>query len=416
MSIMRNLYYEFRESVMVQSEKKESIIKYKLIYTVLILLVYLLGKSLPLYMIDLSEYVQTNVDAEALLVQAISGDIYQCSMFALGISPYMIASIIVQLISSLRSSDSKARVSPKKMNRMTLAFTFVIAVFQALNQVQNLKFRVTGDQLLAAQVVVVFEMVAGVMVILWLSSRNKQYGIGGQSALIFVNVIDGIIATLQGHSIQKLLVPLVVSFVVMVVMVIMENAEKRIPVQRISIHNIYADKNYLAIKLNPIGVMPAMFSTAFFMLPQLLIAGLKWLFPKNAEVLWWQENMALSKPLGIAVYILILYCLTIGFSRVFVNPREITEQFLKSGDSIRNLHAGRDTRKYLSRTINRISFLSATVMSLCLGSPMILQMMGDFDSTLVTLPSSIMMLTGIWCNLYREIVAIKDLEAYKPFV
>ena len=401
---------------MVQSEKKESIIKYKLIYTVLILLVYLLGKSLPLYMIDLSEYVQTNVDAEALLVQAISGDIYQCSMFALGISPYMIASIIVQLISSLRSSDSKARVSPKKMNRMTLAFTFVIAVFQALNQVQNLKFRVTGDQLLAAQVVVVFEMVAGVMVILWLSSRNKQYGIGGQSALIFVNVIDGIIATLQGHSIQKLLVPLVVSFVVMVVMVIMENAEKRIPVQRISIHNIYADKNYLAIKLNPIGVMPAMFSTAFFMLPQLLIAGLKWLFPKNAEVLWWQENMALSKPLGIAVYILILYCLTIGFSRVFVNPREITEQFLKSGDSIRNLHAGRDTRKYLSRTINRISFLSATVMSLCLGIPMILQMMGDFDSTLVTLPSSIMMLTGIWCNLYREIVAIKDLEAYKPFV
>ena len=401
---------------MVQSEKKESIIKYKLIYTVLILLVYLLGKSLPLYMIDLSEYVQTNVDAEALLVQAISGDIYQCSMFALGISPYMIASIIVQLISSLRSSDSKARVSPKKMNRMTLAFTFVIAVFQALYQVQNLKFRVTGDQLLAAQVVVVFEMVAGVMVILWLSSRNKQYGIGGQSALIFVNVIDGIIATLQGHSIQKLLVPLVVSFVVMVVMVIMENAEKRIPVQRISIHNIYADKNYLAIKLNPIGVMPAMFSTAFFMLPQLLIAGLKWLFPKNAEVLWWQENMALSKPLGIAVYILILYCLTIGFSRVFVNPREITEQFLKSGDSIRNLHAGRDTRKYLSRTINRISFLSATVMSLCLGIPMILQMMGDFDSTLVTLPSSIMMLTGIWCNLYREIVAIKDLEAYKPFV
>lgn len=401
---------------MIQSKKKENILRYKLIYTVLILLVYLLGKSLPLYMVDLSAYVHTDLNAEDLLVQSISGDIYQCSLFALGISPYMIASVIVQMISSFKRSDFKAKVSPKKMNRMTLALTLMLAMFQAFVQVQNLQFRVVGDMLILAQIVAVFEMIAGAMIILWLSSRNKQYGIGGQSALIFVNIIDGIFATLSGHEIKNLAVSFAVSLIVMVVMIIMENAEKRIPVQRISIHNIYADKNYLAIKLNPIGVMPAMFSTAFFMVPQLLLTGLNWIFPKNTYIIWWQENMTLSQPLGIAVYIVILYGLTIGFSRVFVNPREITEQFLKSGDSILNLHAGRDTKKYLSRTINRISFLSATVMSLCLGVPMILQLVGNFDNMLVTLPSSIMMLTGIWCNLYREIVAIKDLEAYKPFI
>ena len=401
---------------MIQSKKKENILRYKLIYTVLILLVYLLGKSLPLYMVDLSAYVHTDLNAEDLLVQSISGDIYQCSLFALGISPYMIASVIVQMISSFKRSDFKVKVSPKKMNRMTLALTLMLAMFQALVQVQNLQFRVVGDMLILAQIVAVFEMIAGAMIILWLSSRNKQYGIGGQSALIFVNIIDGIFATLSGHEIKNLAVSFVVSLIVMVVMIIMENAEKRIPVQRISIHNIYADKNYLAIKLNPIGVMPAMFSTAFFMVPQLLLTGLNWIFQDNIYIIWWQENMALSKPLGIVVYIVILYGLTIGFSRVFVNPREITEQFLKSGDSILNLHAGRDTRKYLSRVINRISFLSATVMSICLVIPMILQLVGHFDNILTTLPSSIMMLTGIWCNLYREIVAIKDLEAYKPFI
>lgn len=401
---------------MIQSKKKENILRYKLIYTVLILLVYLLGKSLPLYMVDLSAYVHTDLNAEDLLVQSISGDIYQCSLFALGISPYMIASVIVQMISSFKRSDFKVKVSPKKMNRMTLALTLMLAMFQALVQVQNLQFRVVGDMLILAQIVAVFEMIAGAMIILWLSSRNKQYGIGGQSALIFVNIIDGIFATLSGHEIKNLAVSFVVSLIVMVVMIIMENAEKRIPVQRISIHNIYADKNYLAIKLIPIGVMPAMFSTAFFMVPQLLLTGLNWIFQDNIYIIWWQENMALSKPLGIVVYIVILYGLTIGFSRVFVNPREITEQFLKSGDSILNLHAGRDTRKYLSRVINRISFLSATVMSICLVIPMILQLVGHFDNILTTLPSSIMMLTGIWCNLYREIVAIKDLEAYKPFI
>ena len=400
----------------MQTKEKESIVKYKLIYTILILLVYLLGRSLPLYGVDVSAYVHKSVDAETLLMQTISGDIYQCSMFALGISPYMIASIIVQIISACRNTDSKARSSPKKMNKLSLALTLIFAIVQAVLRVQSLQFANMDNLLLMAKVVAAAEMVAGAMMILWLSDRNKKYGIGGQTALIFVNIIDGITATLTGHEIDILIVPIIVSMVVMVVMIIMENAEERIAVQRISIHNIYADKNYLAFKLNPIGVMPAMFSTAFFMLPQWLLVGLHWLFPENTDILWWQENMTLTKPLGIAVYIGILYCLTVGFSRVFINPGEITEQFLKSGDSILNLHAGRETKKCLSREIGKISFLSATVMSICLGIPLLLQLEGSMDSTLVMLPSSVMMLTGIWCNLYREYKAVKDLEAYKPFI
>lgn len=400
----------------MRTEKRDSIIKFKLIYTALILLVYLIGKSMPLYGIDVEAYLHKTIEAEDLLVQTISGDIYQCSLFALGISPYMIASVVVQIVMSLRGTESKARISPKKMNRMSLAMTFMVAVFQALVRIGELQFTTTDHMLLLSKLVATIEMVTGVMIIVWLSDRNKRYGIGGQTTLIFVNILDGIITTLREYNINTLIVPMLVSLLVIIIVMIMENAEKRIPLQRISIHNIYADKNYLAIKLNPIGVMPAMFSTAFFILPQLLITGLGLLFPDNKEIIWWQENVTLSKPLGIVVYIVILYCLTIGFSRVFVNPREITEQFLKSGDSILNLHAGSDTKKYLSREINRISILSATVMSVCLGVPMMLQMIGDYESSLAMLPSSIMMLTGIWCNLYREVTAIKDLDAYKPFI
>lgn len=401
---------------MLQSGKKVSIIRHKLIYTILILLVYFLGKSLPLYGVDVSSFIDRGVDAEALLTQTISGDIYQCSLFALGISPYMMSSIFVQIAVSFRSSESKARISPKKKNRMILAMTVVLAVFQAFSRVQELPFMETGGLLLLAKSVAMAQMTAGVILILWLSVRNKKYGIGGQTALIFVNILDGMTATLKGHAVRSLIAPVIVSLAVILIMLVMENAEKRIPVQRISIHNIYADKNYMAIKLNPIGVMPAMFSMAFFMLPQMIFSGLSWLMPGNVEVAWWQQNMSLSRPLGVAVYIFILYCLTIGFSRVFINPKEITEQFLKSGDSILNLHAGRDTKRYLSREIGRISFLSATVMSICLGIPMVLQFVGGMDSTLVMFPSSVMMMTGIWCNLHREVAAIRDLEAYRPFI
>ena len=401
---------------MKEKRQKEHLLEYKLLYTVIILLVYLVGKSIPLYGVDLSFYLQKEVNAEVLLLQTITGDIMQCSIFALGISPIMLAAIFVQIGSAMRKSEHRAKSSPKRKQHITLIITLIMSIIQAVVQVENLQFRVTDQVLPIAKLIAAIEMVAGVMIIMWLITRNKTYGIGGQTALIFMNILEGIIATVKGHALQELIIPVLISIFVVVVMLIMENSEKRIPVQRISIHNIYADKNYMAIKLNPIGVMPAMFSTAFFMLPQLVVTGIAWLLPENDSVLWWHENMSLVKPLGIATYVIILYVLTIGFSRVFLNPKDITEQYLKSGDSIVNLHAGKETRKYLSRTINRMSFLGATVMSICLVIPLVLQMTGGMTMTLSALPSSVMMLTGLWCNLYREGVAIRNLEAYEPFI
>ena len=400
----------------MQFGRKDSILKYKLLYTALVLFIYLLGKNLPLYGIELSAYANQTLDTATLLIQAISGDVYRRSVFALGISPYMMASILVQMVVAFRSADAKARISPKKKNYIMLELTLIFALFQAVLQVRNLSFAVTGQRLMLAQVVSVVEMIAGAMIILWLSEQNKKYGVGGQTALIFVNILEGIVAILTKGSMESLVIPLLISLIVIMLMVILENAEKRIPVQRISIHNIYADKNYLAIKLNPIGVMPVMFSTAFFMLPQLLVTGLAWLFPGQETIIWWQENLVLTKPLGVIVYIVILYALTIGFSRVFLNPTETTEQFLKSGDSLAGIHAGRDTKRYLSRNITRISLFSATALSLCLSVPMVMQLNGYMDNSLSALPTSIMMLTGIWSNLYREVLSIRDMDAYEPFI
>ena len=400
----------------MQFGRKDSILKYKLLYTALVLFIYLLGKNLPLYGIDLSAYANQTLDTATLLIQAISGDVYRRSVFALGISPYMMASILVQMVVAFRSADAKARISPKKKNYIMLELTLIFALFQAVLQVRNLSFAVTGQRLMLAQAVSVVEMIAGAMIILWLSEQNKKYGVGGQTALIFVNILGGIVAILTKGSMESLVIPLLISLIVIMIMVILENAEKRIPVQRISIHNIYADKNYLAIKLNPIGVMPVMFSTAFFMLPQLLVTGLAWLFPGQETIIWWQENLVLTKPLGVIVYIVILYALTIGFSRVFLNPTETTEQFLKSGDSLAGIHAGRDTKRYLSRNITRISLFSATALSLCLSVPMVMQLNGYMDNSLSALPTSIMMLTGIWSNLYREVLSIRAMDAYEPFI
>ena len=397
-----------------RKKEKKSIIEYKILYTILIVCVYIIGKNIPLYNVDLTGLTMQNINAEALLMQTISGDIHQSSIFALGIAPYMMSSIVVQILNVFRSSENRSKISTVQTNRLTIIMMFIIALVQAQLRVEELQF-VTGNMYLN-RYVATLELVTGAMMILWLCTRNKKYGIGGQSALILVNVVDGIRVSLKGHEIEVLLIPVLISLGVMAVMVFMENKEKRIPLQRISIHNIYADNNYLAIKLNPIGVMPAMFSTAFFMIPQMLCAALCWIMPQNETLLWCKDNMALDKHLGIFVYVLILYTLTIGFSRVFINPKDLMEQYLKSGDSLVGIHAGKDTKRYISKWVTIISLCSAVVMSTCLVIPMLLQMNQIMDNTLASLPSSIMILTGIWCNIYSEIEAVKAFDEYKAFV
>lgn len=405
---------KIRRVILSRTNQKENAMKYKLVYTGLILLIYTLGKCIPLYGIDLSAYSYKSVGAEEILMQVISGDTYRSSVFALGIFPFMISSILVQVAFAIRGMFTKTRVSPKTMSKAMVAVMLVIAILQAIVQVPQLKFAVADENLFYAELMAGLEMVTGVMVIMWLSNRNGRYGVGGRMIVGLVNILERISVTLRNHDMEKLAVPLAISLGVMLITLVMENAEMRIPVQRVSIHNVYADKNYMAIKLNPVGVMPVMFSSAVLMLVRLLLSLLGSLFPQYEGFVWLQMNMNLTNPVGIAMYIACEYLLTIGLAMLMVSPKDITEQFLKSGDSIVNLHAGRDTRRYLRKVMWCTSLSSATVMGVCILVPLVLQLRGNIDSTLTMLPSSIMMMTSFWCTIYRELVSIRKYDACHP--
>lgn len=401
---------------MKRNEFKQYLVEYKLLYTLIIVMAYLVGRLVPLYGVDTSVFTGNNGDSESIMMQAIGGDINKCSVFALGISPYMVASIFSSTAIALRKASSKSVVSPVTINRITVAITFLIALFQALLRAAELPFIYDGIWGTVSFAIAVLEMVIGAILILWLSERNKRFGFGGQTALIFVNIVISITSIVDGKEPIDLLIPIIVSLVVMRVVIRMEYAEKRIPVQRMSIHNIYADKNYLAIKLNPIGIMPVMFATAFFTIPQMITGALYRIFPESETVLGWKENMTLQSTMGICWFLGILFFLTVFFSFIFINPKDITEQFLKSGDSIVNVHAGDDTRKYLMHSLLHLSSVCGLVLCVCMGAPLFLSVGGAVDSELAMLPSTAMILTGIWCTLSQEKEAVKKLDSYKPFI
>jgi len=400
---------------MGNKEEKENVLKYKLIYSGIMTLIYVIGKNIPLYRIDISAYRNTaGLSVEDLLVQSVSGDLFRSSIFALGIFPSMISGFLVQIFMAIRGWFTQNGISPGKSKRITVVVTLIIAMLQVVSRMPQLKFDVTGEQLNIVKVIAALEMTTGAMIIMWMASRNSKYGLGGRMVFMVVNILERISLPLVTHTMRSLVIPLMAGAVMMMIMLVMENAEKRIPVQRISIHNIYANKNYMAIKLNPVGMMPMMFANAVFMLPGLLISLLLQFFPYHQGILWWQENLSLTKPFGIFIYIVCEYLLTIGFAMLMISPKDISENFLKSGDSIVNLHAGRDTRRYLRGVMWRISLFSATVMGLCISTPMIMQLRGNIDSTLVTLPTSMMLLMGFSCNLYREICTLWAYDSCKP--
>lgn len=395
-------------------KQKENVMKYKLLYTGLIFLIYILGKNIPLYGIDRSAYTAQSANAEEMLMRMISGDAYQCSIFALGIFPFMIAGILVQIALEVRNLFTRTKISPQTVGRASVTVTLVIGILQAGTRVWELEFAVADGMLIWTRIVAGMQMITGMMIILWLAGRNGRYGIGGRMAFMIVNLLERIAVILASYGVKSLLLPILFAVAMMALTLVMENAQLRIPVQRVSIHNIYADKNYLAIKLSPTGLMPVMFTSAVFMLPKLLISLLADLFPEQAVVIWWLENMTLTRPFGIFVYLVCEYLLTIGFAMIMINPRDITEQFLKSGDSIVNLHAGGDTRRYLRRCVLGISLFSATVMGACLLVPVIMQNQGSADSALAMLPVSVMLLTSFWCTIFRELNSIHKYDSCKP--
>lgn len=389
----------------------------KLLFTLIIMAVYLIGRELPLYGVDLAAYDAFRDASEDLIMQTIGGDRYKTSVLALGISPFMFSMLFVQVTVAFKSADSKAHTSPKKVTRATLILMLIWSCVQAYFTANSTIYVFDGGyQLIVAKFISAIQMVTGAFLILWLATRNGKYGIGGQTILIYVNILDSVVNTVRYTEPGELQIIGTVAIVALLFTIIFENSEYRIPMQRISIHSIYSDKNYIPIKLNPIGMMPVMFSSAFFMLPVYVVSGLQMLMPNNERINWLVDNMDTTHTLGICVYIGVLYVITIIFSFVFISPKNLAESLQKAGDSITGLRAGKRTKKFIGWRVLWVSIFSATFMSIFIGLPLVLQLKGYVSTAVMSLPSIMIAMASINCNLYREFKAVRDYDAYVPFL
>lgn len=382
----------------------------------LILAIYMVGRSFLLYNVDPAAYQLEELNSQNIVISMISGDRYQYTIFALGIMPYITSTLIMWIYMAIRGTEFKARFSPQKMERVTLMLMTTIVVISAVSRADGLVFKESAMDIQTLKTIAVMEMTAGALIIYKMASMNKEWGIGGNTPIILVNILDNLAATIQRFTWVELQKPVFLCLIMAAVVLTMENVLIRIPVQRVSIHNIYADKSYIPLKLDPIGVMPVMFAVSFFMIPQLVVRFLLMFYEENSTLQFIHEKLNLTTVPGVVIYLGTIFALNLIFSFVMLVPGDMADQLQKNGDSIVGVYAGKKTKRYLRRKLLILTFFSGCVLCLMMGTSLFLSLRGQISPELALFPSTATILTGILCPLYREVKAHRKFDSYSFFI
>jgi len=393
-------------------KEKTHLVRNRCLFSIVIIVIYFVCHRIPLNGIDMSAYDNLGLDLGAVLSLAVNGSNKQCYVMSLGISPYITASLVISILFAMRSKEARARTSPKAMNYWITALTFIVTLVQSVFYALNLKY---VDRNVMSVLLAILELMAGASIAQYLLMKNKKYGVGGFAPIILVNMTETLIGTLMKSSVDALKIPFGISFVMVIIMIFMEMHEKKIPLQRVSVHNVHADKNYLAIKYNPVGFMALMFGSAIFMIPQLIVALIHH-YHKSEIINFLFKNLNMSTVFGMRVYVVMMFLFTVLLSLLFVNPKDLSDDLLQGGDCIENIPAGKPTRRYIRKWVLFFSCLSGLIMCGCLSLCMYLQYKGIVDASVAMLPTTFMMLSGFVCSIYLEIRAYRDFDSYKPFI
>jgi preprotein translocase subunit SecY len=386
------------------------------LFTVLVLAAYLLCRSISLYGVSAGDPAAQGASGQLFLMTLLSGDRYRETVMALGIAPYINASLAVQVVFAFRNAASRARVSKMESERWMLWISIVFGAVMAVMQSFELTFRADAGPVWAVRLVVIIEMLAGALLTSFLCAQNEKRGIGASMPIILINIVGPLVRGMSANHFFDYPLLVLLCLVTIGGTVYMENSLIRLPLQRVSIHNVHADQNYLAYKRAPMGIMPVMFASSAFLLPYFLVRILASAFPGNESLAYVSANMELTRPLGAVVLLALIIVLSLLFSLLMLNPKETAHQLQRNGDSIIGMYAGRETKSYLTRLVVKWGLFSGVLQAACMAASLFLSLEGTIPMALAMTPSSMMILVSIVCSLVQEIGTYHRYDAYRFFM
>ena len=411
-------------------------LKNRLLFTLAILVVYRLGSAIPVPFITGSALNQmfSNGNMLSYLDMMSGGALSRCTLFALGVTPYINASIIVQLLTvAIPALENMAKEADgqQKMQQITryvgggIALVMSLGYYFVIRNMGALKYT-SGAAGIFTAVVIIATFTAGAQLITWCGEQIDDKGIGnGISLLIFSSIVSnwsGVYTTVTGLLTRAaagetrfyILLPLllVLALVVIVFIVVMTNAERRITIQyakRVVGRKMYGGQStYIPMKINSTGVMPLIFGFAILQFPATIFA----FFPTSGINVWWQGFQS-----GIwyqVVLAVLIIAFTYFYTSITFNPVDISKNMQQNGGIIPGIRQGRATSDYLSRVSGRLTLFSALFLAVLATIPTMLTRI--FGITAPFGASSVLIAVSVGIETIRQVEAQMVMRHHKGFL
>lgn len=416
----------------------------KILLTLLLLFLFRVGSWLPIPGIQVSAFrSSTEANDFLTLLSSISGGaLANGSVLALGVSPYISASIIIQLLAvaipALENLSKQGEEGRRKLNLYTRIAALVLSIIQAVGIVMAFQNVVDPNMLwegapnwLALSIVAVV-LVAGGMFTVWLGERITELGVGnGMSLLIFVGILSSAgTAILQAFNnvfqgnidyIWTLIIFALAIVLIFGLIVFVDLAERRIPVQyakQIKGRKMYGGQStHIPIKVNGSGVMPIIFANALLTFPQLLFS-IFW--PNSSAYIWYSEHLGAGTWVYIVLTALLILFFSYFYSQMTFDPEDVAKRIQQNGGFIASIRPGKPTAEYLKKVSSRITLFGAIFLAFIALVPS-LAMKGAnsaMDSTLITAFSAtgLMIIVSVALELDKQLEAQMLMRNYKGFL
>ena len=371
-------------------------IRSKMIFTLLMLVVFRIGSNIPVPNINravLSEMFTGEAGLFDLFDLFSGGAFSNFTIFALSITPYITASIIVQLLTMafpyfqrLAQEGTEGR---KKMAQITRYLTVVLGLIQATGLTIGLFRKAVIDTSVFSIIVVILVLTAGTAFLMWLGEQINDKGIGnGISLIIFAGIvaripsgIRSLATSVQDGAISAVTLVILVVIAVLVIagVVMIQEGQRRIPVQyakRVVGRKMYGGQStHIPIKVNQSGVIPIIFSLSLLSFP----LTITYFFPNTAFTEWVTKWLSPSGNPGVWIYgvlnIILIIAFTYFYTGITFNPNEVANNLKANGGFIPGIRPGKATEDYLNKVMSRITIVGAIVLALVATLPTIISVL-----------------------------------------
>ena len=430
-------------------------IQNKILFTLLIILLYRVGSAIPVPYVQQGILESFNATYGATIFGYMSilsgGAMAQATLFALSVSPYITSSIVIQLLTvafpdSLGKLAKEGEEGQKKIKKYTRWVTIGIALVTAygytalLGNNGWLNSHITWSGMWASNgfegtintLVIIASYVAGACIIMWLAELIDAKGIGnGISMILFFNIISrgpALVSQLWsmiaynknglvvGILLGVLSIAITAGMVLLVVWV--THSERRIPIQyakRVVGRKMYGGQGtHLPIKLNMTGVMPIIFASSIVSVP----ATIATFFPQDGGFATWVNKwLGPNSWIYIVVYLILIVAFAYFYILISFNPMEVANNIKNNGGSVPGIRTGRPTAEYITKILNRITLIGAFFLIIVAGLPMVISTVsGNTLQGLAFGGSSLLIVIGVAIETFRDIEAQITMRNYKGFL